>query len=384
MRLEISYNRIHQLIIQITIFYIIFFQYCFYSIPYILPVLGLLSLLFAFRAFKINRDELRARDLAYIFVFLGYSLISSLLFSDNVPFSISLIGSVLAYFILTMSIYAYASNQIKLKSICKSIFISVVFLCIFLFIKGEINYYGAWYIDGLNINLFSSYCLLGCVAGSYISFTDSTRREVIETIIGSIIMLISVFLVASRRGVIVVSAYLIFAVLLYLKKNLSLSNRIVIAVGAFILLMTLFCTLDFSFLTDKFVVFKRFLGEYDTGDNLRNKYQLVALNLFFLNPIFGKGFGCVQNIVGLYSHSMYYEIISCTGIVGALIFYIPLIRKFIFYKHNNIIDWLISISMICVLISGIAVVYIYDFDFYLLLIILSCIKRLNTTLYVND
>ena len=55
--------------------------------------------------------------------------------------------------------------------------------------------------------------------------------------------------------------------------------------------------------------------------DINNRYQLIkdAIKLFLENPIFGVGFRQYEVYFKIYTHNTYFEILSCTGLVGACI-----------------------------------------------------------------
>ena len=82
--------------------------------------------------------------------------------------------------------------------------------------------------------------------------------------------------------------------------------------------------------------------------------------------------------MGMYSHSMYHELLACTGIIGTfilvgnLIFYMLRLFSDSFKIDNDYCDLKICArSMMlfvgAILLGGFAVVYIYDMYFYVIL-----------------
>lgn len=69
-----------------------------------------------------------------------------------------------------------------------------------------------------------------------------------------------------------------------------------------------------------------FTGD-DVSSNMRVSMYELAWQFFLKNPLFGIGYRQFEVLspYGIYSHSTYAEIISCTGIIGAIIFFTPII-----------------------------------------------------------
>ena len=81
---------------------------------------------------------------------------------------------------------------------------------------------------------------------------------------------------------------------------------------------------------------------------------------------------------GMYSHSMYHELLACTGIVGTCILVgnliINMVRLFIDsfkiddgYSDLKICSRCMMLFVGAILVGGFAVVYIYDMYFYIIL-----------------
>ena len=144
---------------------------------------------------------------------------------------------------------------------------------------------------------------------------------------------------------------------------------------------------NFYSLSDRYVVLRRlFMGEYNYGDALRAKYQSSAWELFKASPIFGQGFGCVAAKVGMYSHSMYYEVLASTGIIGGTLLLLPIasnMLKFLNIAKSNkdgqlkMECYIGASGFFAMLLSGIAVVSIFDAYCYILLGVLGALSNVT-------
>ncbi len=88
-------------------------------------------------------------------------------------------------------------------------------------------------------------------------------------------------------------------------------------------------------------LFGYFSGEdLDASAFTRDNMKIEAMDLFKKYPLFGCGLNNFKYLSGYntYSHSNYYELLCCTGMVGIVLYYIPivlmLIKAFINWKRN--------------------------------------------------
>ena len=99
--------------------------------------------------------------------------------------------------------------------------------------------------------------------------------------------------------------------------------------------------------------------------------------------------------MGAYSHSMYYELLSCTGIFCSVLFLYGLIKIVMdsfrireYSKNTNkmiaYICGIIVVFIACTAVSGMAVVMIYDFYFYLSIAVVSAVLSVEKVLVVQD
>ena len=88
--------------------------------------------------------------------------------------------------------------------------------------------------------------------------------------------------------------------------------------------------------------------------------------------------------IGMYSHSFYYELLSCVGVLGTGIMFMILIRNICFFYKNKVNEEMYRINLIMILfivslfITGFAVVLIYDIVFYVMLALICSYHRILT------
>ena len=129
-------------------------------------------------------------------------------------------------------------------------------------------------------------------------------------------------------------------------------------------------------------IFER-LSTLFTGTETRRKLLYAdSLTFFLASPIIGIGFNQYRfwSPYSTYSHSSYAEVLSCGGIIGTLIFFVPLLTclfryiKLAFQKKP--FDEMYRIRMVallfaCELFIGVGQIFIYEMLHLLVLMLIS-------------
>ncbi len=393
MRLTVSVNKLldtaRLVLLGLLLFYILCFQYAFQQINGALPVLGILLLGLEALRFRCLSDY---KNIVYVLLFVLLSMILGLMFALNVNRHRSQAVDMMQLCIPMICICGYVGrSEARFRQILHIISISVLILAIMLFFKGEqFTYYGSVTLGDLNTNTFSSFLLLGLLAQLFL-ISGGTKPLIKWLLMAAIVAeLIAQLQLASRRGVVIFA----FMLVTYLHTVIFIryKNKPIYKMAAIFLVACVVVALlaNFTELSEKFVVFRRFQGEYTVGDEKRAIYQRVAWELFLEKPIAGQGFAAVSCVVGTYSHSMFYEVLACTGVIGAIILFLPMVAVTLWFGKQSMtvqgmeeklrlrtMFW----GIVAILLSGVAVVFIYDAIFYLLLafIAVTCNVYLQKT-----
>ena len=379
--IEMRFSTITDKITLLSIFlflqYVFWFQYAVGEIDWFLTVVGLVMILCIFLRGKLNLDIVKKS--AFVFVYMFSILLSCLLFPLNRSISMDYYSRILRYLIPFIAICLYVGTSYeRAKLIYLSLCVSGFFLSISLFLTGEYNLLlGGVAMGDLNPNVFSSYALAGLLGS--LSLLNCTNKKSLR-----VLLIISIIIdskaqvqAGSRRGILVfilvLLLYLFAATILKYKKN-DIAKLLMAIVGIVAVFIIIF---DFSIIVPGYNNLSQLLSIRTAGDYNRSMYQKVALELFLQQPIFGNGLGSVGQVAGVYSHSLYFENLACNGVVGLLLLTIPLLniirssRKAI--KQNflsteiKMQNGTLIITVLALLITGIAVAFIYDAIFYLFL-----------------
>ena len=309
--------------------YAFWYQYAYTPIGMALPLLG--GTILFLSLCNLNLGCGYYNYLLPIFVFVVYVAAFGLIVSRNVAISKVYVMNICEYLIPMIGVYTYIdSDYRKLLRVLKMLVISIMMIAFSSLLNGHVTNTGAIIVGTLNANVESSLLALGTVSAIIIFSSSQTKFYEKIILTGTIFLFIKTQIdCASRRG---------FVVLL----------------------------------------FERFSSKVNEGDRLRKVYQAKALSLFLQSPLLGTGLGYVAVYVGMYSHSMYYELLACTGIFGTCILVGNLIVSMVqLFSDSCKFDDNYSDLKICarcmmlfagaILLGGFAVVYIYDMYFYIIL-----------------
>lgn len=364
------------LVISAFIIYSMWYQYVFGEISGIIPIFGILILFFTFANLRLNLEFYRF--LYGLVFFLFFSFITGLLVTENTSVFFNCAVTIFQYCIPMIGIYVYIGTDVsKLKNIAATLIIAGLLIAISSLTKGIVTNTGAITIGNLNTNSLSSYIIVSLIAITYLFILNKNKKVRWFLAIIMVLETVSQFNAASRRGVVVlifIILYLGFTIVQNESNSKKLSKLflvlMVISVLSFILI-------NMQSLMDKLLILQRFTGSIDAGDFARKQYQTIAWDIFQSSPIFGGGLDAVRARAGVYSHSLYYETLSATGVVGALILFmyiLGILKKFYAFvryegasalerSFSSISCW----NIIAILLNGYAVVMIYDFYFYILI-----------------
>ena len=369
------------LLIGILIFYIFCFQYVFY------PINGFLSLLGVMLAFLevLRLSPKYYKRIGYICTFIIFAALFGSLTAYDINAHIRLIVNMMQYCLPMIAICGYVGNNGKrLSNILQIMSFTTIILAISLIFNGvKFTDYGAVTVGDLNTNVLSCFLMIGLL--SQLFLLCECKKSIMKIILfcGIFIELVAQMRASSRRGLVIfvflLGVYFLLAYFIRYKKNSIMKLFLVVSV---IVIFFIFMA-NFYSLADKYVILRRlFMGEFNSGDALREKYQSAAFELFKEAPIFGQGFGCVSARVGMYSHSMYYETLASTGALGGFLLFGSILSNMFKFLKRAKSSKLEELKMKCymgacgffvILLSGIAVVSIFDAYFYIMLGILGAL-----------
>ena len=378
-------NKFTFLSLLLYVIYIIWYQSVINSINGFLPIMGIAMVIFALSKMRMNISFYKYAFGIVLFVF--FAAFSSFVNSSNLSFSLSLCLNIIEYNIPLLVIINYVgNNKRKYYNIVGVLCFTVALISVSSIISPTIVTNGAISVGTLNTNVLSTYIMVGVLC-NFILFNafDNLLLRVVMILITAIEFVVQINC-ASRRGIIVLLILIFgfFHTMISIKlKKKTISKLALFTVIALIVVHFAF----FSNMLSESILFARFKGAFNEGDLIREIVQETAIDLFKNHPILGAGAGAIQIVQGTHSHSMYHETLGCFGLVGFIILVLSFASgTLIMYRQSKLKSEIIEKSefrilfwgMISSIISGFAVVNLYEPIFYLWL---ACIvSYLNVSL----
>ena len=328
------------------------------------------------------------KNMGIILVFVLSSMFTSRFTSTRVAYSNLTGQKMLEYALVATSLYVYLIlHPGRFSRIMIYIILPIVLLALRAITSGtETTSFGAIGLEELNVNVMSSMFLMAlfCI----IVLIPRNKAYNILLLAAILILAYAQIRSASRRGFLVM-AFFILATIVWgiapFNRKKSALEKIAFNFFTFLILAIAVILISEYVLNDT-ALGKRLLLKNTSGDVLRKKYQAVAWELFLAKPVLGAGLSGVTNKIGVYSHSMYYELLACTGILGTVILSYFFIRTGAdlykkskadgyMYGADNFLIRETFVFLLCLIVSGAAVVMIYDMYFYIWVAIIKAIEK---------
>ena len=310
------------------IFYIVWFQPVFSPInkaPLVLGVGMIVLLLLHKLSEKGDISFFISRPLILWGIFLIYIFIRGFVLADNKGLFISSIITFLQtlammLFIIEVSRYE-KSNDFFIKTY---ISLSILYAITLVF-WGYEDHYGRITIselsnaniDGITM-LYGIFCLL-------VSLDPKKNIRFILSFSSIVFLFYAIVQTASRKSFLAAAVLILLWFIFVIKKHWKISsikNKIFLSVLMFFNLTIILFKIAPIFYDS--LLFNRLTEDLGyEGDQARIIMYKVALDYFNSNPLFGIGFNQYRVLFGGSSHSTYAEIISTTGIIGTILYFIP-------------------------------------------------------------
>ena len=182
-----------------------------------------------------------------------------------------------------------------------------------------------------NANTFGKTAI--SMAGFFLFWCKKKRWKRAFPIFMFALMSFLALLSGSRKAILALLLYIIAYVLFeHLPKNFfKVIGRLLIA--AVICWIIYLCIMNIGFLYNSVgnrveSMFDFFSGDTEADGSVNTRFNMieVAKEIFIDNPILGAGLNNFKYLTyhGTYAHNNYYELLACLGIVGFVIYYLPL------------------------------------------------------------
>lgn len=376
------------MLISLFLIYSMWFQYGVTEINSFLSVIGIL--LFAAILFK-NEGKLNVeqyRPVGILFVFLLYALVAGVLFSGARSEVVNLLLQIVKYMLPMIAMIDYVGCDFrKLKKLSWVIAIVGILLSYSIITKGVVQSNSGVTISDLNTNVLVSYLILVLVSITFL-FYDSKGYKRVILLVDFALSAIAIINAASRRGAIVFAFISIMYIYIYCNKSGKERWLSKLLMATLVVCGLVYVANEISYLGENNPLVLRLMGKGDVSasDSLRRYYKMKALELFFRRPIVGNGLGYVGISCGMHSHSMYHELLACTGIVGTGIMFVFGIKSLVMLNRNRkrvldtnrlICTYITIVFFISIVLSAYQATYIYDSYFYIMLAVIACVINVN-------
>lgn len=364
-------NKISQYSLIFYLFYLLWYKEIAGDILLVLYGGAMLCTILFFLV--LHKSTLKILDLPdalkwqYIFGF--YCLLTGMLVAkDNGV----LIKSLMTYFSFLTICCLICINSNKMKSFewlfNTMIVISLIsYLCI---IIAPFDYYNGIIVKTLGEHNNPNTLAVLMIAGifSLLMKYNGSLKSFFTIVLLYIPFIYTIIQTGSKKGII--SGGLLFIMWLYIirkytKRNMSKIKKLIININIIFLISVSICYFLYSFIDT--AAYQRFEVIFFSNSTLsRMHFYNEAIDFFADSPIVGIGFGqfVLNSSLGKYSHSIYAEVISCTGILGMIIYFYPILKcgKLLLMKakYNNYQSNVLMALYFIELILGTTNIFIYE------------------------
>ena len=310
-----------------------------------------------------------------MFIGLGiYAFISGLIVSEDKSLFLSSMLTYFEFMIVLVDCSIISKKEESWDWILSSILIVAIFCMV------QTILWGKPYINGVVVTTMSSHNNPNALAHIMIIGMYSlvaTRKRALNHYYFKVFVMLAflyvVFISGSRKGIIAASIFMVFWIVTVLteKGEEGRTNKIGILLGIIAV-----CVAGYLYLTKYYFTSDRFDRMIKLFSNPEDNYMRTTMysegiKLWKGNPIFGVGFNQfkIYSQFGFYSHSTYIEVLSCMGIIGCCILFLPIIKyiasmlKAVTIQNPNkkYVTRLSLIAIIVELFLGIGNIWFYGF-----------------------
>ena len=320
------------------------------------------------------------------FLYFIYSF-TGLIVAKDMPFMVS---SLITYgcFVVVCFDCWYISSKIGNHDWVYKTFKYVAVVCMLqVIIHGQPYWNGVWVTtmsSTNNPNTLGLILLIGILSFALTTNNEKTLSFVIA-LCANVAMLYAIILTGSRKCLLAATAVCIFWLISYTRMMFGRHMR----KKFFVVLL---CAIVAGYLCMSYIdtyfqdsaAFERLTQLFqEGGTSARVGLYEDAIEFWKTSPIIGIGFRQYQvwSSHGFFSHSSYAEVLSCGGIVGILIFYIPLLKCLYACtmneiskntdKENTFRTRMVLLFLLCELFIGLGQIFLYDILHLLVLMLIS-------------
>lgn len=177
--------------------------------------------------------------------------------------------------------------------------------------------------ESLNPNTAGIVMLIGIFMIIYIAFSKLNGLSLALSFIGIIFLTYAITITASRKSLIAAIVTIAAWIIITIARNwMRFSGLQKFGILVLFGIIAIFIIIFFiPFFVDSNIYKRLFSDTTNQGDENRIKMYAYAVELFNEHPLFGIGYDQFKVVYGVYSHSLYAELISCTGFFGTILYF---------------------------------------------------------------
>ncbi|EJT6151361.1 TPA: O-antigen ligase family protein [Clostridium perfringens] len=366
-----------KLLLSVFIIYSMWYKEAFTNVPLVLY--GTVIIATACIGIVVTKNRFQIplfKFIVMLFVYGVYSFFTGLIISSDKSWFISMMVTYFAFILVCFDCSYISKYEESTEWILNAFKISSILCAV------QTIFFGVEYQTEVMVRTMSKdnnphtlglVMVLGIFA--FTSKKKNIDKGIIKTIIAILVFSYVIILSGSRKSLFCAGILIVMWVFFLLKaNNTSKTKKILMFFSVAIMFgIGVFYINKFFF---ESAIYERLLM-LNSGTNTRSELFKTAIEYWKQSPIVGIGFGQYQiwSPLQLYSHSAYAEILSCTGIIGFIIFFgimlkytIRLIKYNIWCNTEQRYDFRMVLSMFIIeWILGIGQIYIYSAVHLLLL-----------------
>lgn len=282
--------------------------------------------------------------------------------------------SAIEVFVMVVAMALYAVDSSKLEKLIIDFAYAAMFFAVVVLITSPVSTWGTLGFQGITGRQRNTTAFLVGVATIVFCYLYLQYRKK-KYVFFSLVCVLTTILTGSRKGII----QLLIPIFVYLisQKGIKRTIKRILLVGLIGLLGLVIVLNNETFMTiygDRFwQMFSILIGDEITDTSVRYRSLLAEIGWqsFYKKPVFGWGLGASwklsEQLVSLYFHNNIIEILACTGIVGFVIYYYPIIRSFIksfIERKKTQFDMLLLCITLVFLVLSYGQVTVYYCHFY--------------------
>lgn len=356
--------------------------------------LGIQALLFAYTVLiVVGKRYVGTSEFRYIlwgFVFISYSLISTMWCSDNNSSAMSCVFSTIQTFLIGLCILIYADRDERIIKCLNSMALAAVVLCMRFFVSVPISSWGNEQriardsFFGKNIPAIVLAYTAVFLLWRVIYQIQERKKKIVPIVLIVVFMFVSMMM-GTKKSLLVFAIGFMVCLIAKSKNPLQIIGRMVLIGILLILFYIVIMRVDILYksigyrLNGFFNMFSG--GDIDKSTIARSNYAVDALKVFSKHPILGigmDGYRYVNPYSFAYSHSNFTEMLADLGILGFGMFYsihLFILKKSVLIRNVSVLPFAIIIILVITDISTMTYSAEYFYIFCALILAVCDIKQ---------